>query len=377
MANVDRVPNVGYAAMNTKGVLVPWKYTIRHPLEDELLVRVLYCGICHTDIHMAENDWHTTRYPCVPGHEFIGVIEMAGRSELEQIDGPSSEPGFEKGDYVGIGFMCDSCLECESCLDDRQMHCDKQVDTFSGFTRGEVTYGGYGKFVVIRKAFAVKIPKDTKPEILRDMAPLMCAGITTYAPIVSNHMSRGNLRIGVIGLGGLGHLAVQFAAKINPTNEVYVISRSKNKEQLAKQLGALGMIQVGSDPEKNDGVMKEYGNRFDYLLDTVAVSGKPLAEYMRLLKPLGTLITVGLPPVDEIIPMPVTALVMKNCSIQGSLVGGIKLTQNMIDFCHEHSITPMCEHVKLSQVNEAFQRVLKSDVLFRFVIDVADSIDSV
>lgn len=387
MSEEKRVANFGYAAYEESGVLKPYEYTTRKPAADELLLKVLYCGICHTDIHMARNEWHNTHYPCVPGHEYVGeVVEVGQDNEAEAltaaVSGGTGGPGssasphsddiqvqsFEKGDVVGVGFMCDSCGACESCLDDRQMHCLQQVDTFSGFTRGEWTQGGYAKYAVVRKAFVVKVPKDM-PRI-EDVAPLMCAGITTYAPIVYNHMDRGGLRIGVIGLGGLGHLAVQFAHKIHPTNEVYVISRSKNKEPLAKELGAIAMIATANEDQ-----MKEFANTFDYLLDTVAVSGKPLNIYMQLLKPLGTLITVGLPPVDEVVPMPVLELVTKNCNIQGSLVGGIRLMQEMIDFCAKNLVLPMCEHLPLDQCNVAYERILKSDVKFRFVIDVAKSLE--
>lgn len=350
------VPNSAYAAKSATEDLVPWEYSVRDPLEDEVLIKVKYCGICHSDISVVKSEWSPANYPVVPGHEFVGIVVKVGaKCQLHRV-----------GDAVGVGCVVNSCRDCEECTNNDENLCTKSVHTYNSNNRGEPTYGGYGKYVVVREEYVCHIPSTLS---LDRVAPLFCAGITVYSPIMANKINRGGLKVGVIGIGGLGHMAVQFAAAFG--NDVYAISRSSKKAELIKELGAKGLV-LSNDSEQ----MKSHLRSFNYLIDTVSAE-KPMDQYLALLRPHGVLITVGAPPTGVKLSIPPLSLVLGNKSVMGSVTGGIKETQEMLEFCAEKKILPMVEKVPCSYVNEAYQRVMKSDVNFRFVLDVEATVPEV
>lgn len=361
------IASVGYAARSATEPLSKWNYELREPSDDELVLKVLYCGICHSDIHTVREEWGPASFPLVPGHEFVGEIVKMGKT--------TAADGFALGERIGVGCMVASCKSCDSCKTHWENHCSKLIYTYGcKGPDGKTTQGGYGQFAVLNKDFAIRIPKDVD---IKDAAPLLCAGITVYSPIMQHGMGKGGKTIGVLGLGGLGHMAVQYAAKMG--NEVIVISRSDAKKELAKKLGATDLVAMG-DCKMENGVpvnvpaaATALAGKLDFILDTITVAAKPLPVFMDMLKPKGTLIMLALPPVTDTLPLPAFGLIVGNKSIAGSCIGGIKETQEMIDYSFKHNVMPMTEHIKADKVNEAYTRVVKGDVHFRFVIDVAES----
>eukprot|EP01056_Protomagalhaensia_sp_Gyna25_P002036 Protomagalhaensia_sp_Gyna_25__2035@NODE_2095_length_1295_cov_869_593153_g1732_i0_p1_GENE_NODE_2095_length_1295_cov_869_593153_g1732_i0NODE_2095_length_1295_cov_869_593153_g1732_i0_p1_ORF_typecomplete_len352_score65_87ADH_N/PF08240_12/1_4e33ADH_zinc_N/PF00107_26/1_9e20ADH_zinc_N/PF00107_26/2e03Glu_dehyd_C/PF16912_5/5_6e13AlaDh_PNT_C/PF01262_21/5_4e052Hacid_dh_C/PF02826_19/0_00025NAD_binding_2/PF03446_15/0_00056Shikimate_DH/PF01488_20/0_0013Pyr_redox_2/PF07992_14/0_0089IlvN/PF07991_12/0_0089Pyr_re len=344
------INNRGIAAPAPGASLGSWEYEVRDLRDDDVLIEVHYCGICHSDIHMVNDDWAPGTYPMVPGHEFAGVITEVGSKVTKHA----------VGDRVGVGCMVGSCRECPRCERGEEQYCRKRIDTYSGkMPDGEITYGGYGKYVVCQEHWAVKIPDSIELEYA---APLLCAGITTYSPCKYNKLERGGLKVGVIGLGGLGHMAVQWLHAMG--NEVYVISRSTAKRDLAMKLGATDLIAIGDE----ETVAKMQGT-LNYIIDTVS-DKKPMNVYMSLLDVEGILVTVGLPPTTVNLEFSHFPLVAQRKSIQGSLIGGIAETQEMVNYAAEKGIKPYIEVIKGDIINEAYQRVKKGDVQFRFVIDV-------
>lgn len=365
------VKSYGFAADNESGKYSGRAYDIREPEDDELLIEVEYCGICHSDIHTCRGEWGKVQYPIVTGHEMIGRVVQSKHLDEWPI-----------GSLCGVGCMVDSCRECHECKEHWENHCPKQVGTYnSQDKKGEWTSGGYGKYVLVNKNFGIHLPANLKEEEYRDAAPLLCAGITTFSPINQHNMKRGNLKIGILGVGGLGHMAIQYAAKINETNQVYALSRSDKKRDLAIKLGAKGLIAVGKarrNLETREWVdcseeLKKHFGTFDYLIDTISSADKQLDVFVGLLRPRGQLIMVGLPPSKERICLPAASVVTGNKGIIGSCIGGIKETQEMLDFSFKHKIMPMVEHVKADQITESQKRVVNGDVQFRFVIDVKES----
>jgi len=339
-----------YAAQSETSELAPHPIERRELRSDDVAIDITYCGVCHTDIHYAENDWGGTIYPVVPGHEIIGKVTAVG----------DNVKGFKVGDSVGVGCMVDSCRECSSCEQGLEQYClNGMVPTYNGEDLHDksVTYGGYSEKIVVSDRFVVRVPEKLDPA---KAAPLLCAGITTYSPLRHFGVREGH-KVGVIGMGGLGHMGVKFAKAMGA--EVTIFTRSESKVAEAKRQGADNVI-ISTDDEQ----MEAAAETFDFLLDTVPVQ-HDLNPYINCLKVDGTHILVGLlEPVDP--ALQAGALVMKRRVLAGSLIGGIPETQEMLDFCAEHNIHCDVEMLDIQNINEAFVRMKKGDVKYRFVIDM-------
>lgn len=341
---------IGYAARSTDSGLSPYHFDRRELRENDVAIEILYSGICHSDLHTVHGDWGEQPYPLVPGHEIIGkVIEV----------GPKVK-AYKAGDNVGVGCMVDSCQECDQCHNDEEQFCrNGMTPTYGAKDRvdGSITQGGYSKHIIVREEFVVKVSDKLD---LSKAAPILCAGITTYTPLKKWNVGKGT-RVGVIGLGGLGHMAVKLASAMGA--EVTVISRSTKKEEEAKAIGAKGILASTDE----DAMTKASGS-FDFILDTVPVK-HDFNTYTPLLDIDGTLCLVGqIGPMEE----PITApLVFGRRRIAGSLIGGIKETQEVLDFCAEHGIHPDCEIINPEQINEAWDKLLKSNPAHRYVIDAS------
>jgi len=323
----------------------------RDPGPKDVRIDVLYCGICHSDLHTARNEWHGTTYPCIPGHEIVGRVTAVG-AEVK---------GFEVGDVAGVGCMVDSCRSCSECKDDLEQFCAKgAVFTYNSPDAhlGGMTYGGYTNVIVVDEAFVLKVPAGLDPA---GAAPLLCAGITTYSPL--RHWGAGpGKKVGVVGLGGLGHMGVKLAHAMGA--HVVLFTTSAGKTADAKRLGADEVV-LSKDPE----AMKAHAGSFHVILDTVAAPHN-LDAYTTLLRRDGTLCLVGAPEYPHPSPT-VFNLIFGRKSIAGSLIGGIRETQEMLDFCAAKGLTADVETIPVQKVNEAYERMLKSDVKYRFVIDMA------
>jgi uncharacterized zinc-type alcohol dehydrogenase-like protein len=341
---------LGYAALGPKTPLAPFAFERRALRPDDVAVQIAYCGVCHTDLHFARNDWGWTAYPCVPGHEIVGHVTAVGAEVTK----------FKVGDAVAIGCMVDSCRHCDQCAAGHEQYCrGGRVDTYNGTDKptGETTKGGYSQHIVAREAFVLRVPPRLDPA---RTGPLLCAGITTYSPLVEFGCGPGR-RVGVVGLGGLGHMAVKLAVAMGA--DVTVLSRSRSKEADARALGAHRLLD-SSDAE----AMASAASSFDLIVDTVPVK-HDLNPYLPLLDVDGTLVIVGqVGPLDEPSSVP---LILGRRRIAGSLIGGIPETQELLDFCAEHGVLPDCEMIRIDEINEAFARMERSDVRYRFVIDMA------
>ncbi|NQX43046.1 uncharacterized zinc-type alcohol dehydrogenase-like protein [Pedobacter steynii] len=342
-----------YAAQKADKPLEPYQLTRREPGADDVEIKILYCGVCHSDIHTARNEWGGTMYPTVPGHEIVGKVSRVGGNVTR----------FKVGDTVGVGCFVDSCGHCNNCKDHQEQYCENgHTQTYNSFEQDKktITYGGYSTHIVVTQGFVLNI-SDKLP--LEKVAPLLCAGITTYSPLKYWGVKKGD-KLAVVGLGGLGHMAVKIASSMGA--EVTMLSRSPGKAKDAEELGA-HHFALTTDKEK----MKELANSFDFIIDTVSAE-HDYNEYLALLGTNGVMILLGVPPT----PSDVQAfhLIFGRRSLVGSLVGGIKETQEMLDYCAEHNITSDVEMIRMDQINEAYERTLKGDVHYRFVIDMA-SID--
>ena len=345
-----RLPSKAYAAMGVSENLVPWDFTTRSPRPHDVLVEILYCGICHTDIHFIRNDFGMSAYPLVPGHEIVGKVTQVGK-EVKK---------YKVGDTVGIGCLVDSCRECNNCKDDLEQYClNGATYTYSAPERhGDgITYGGYSNRIVCDEDFVLKIGENLS---LEKVAPLLCAGITTYSPMRNFKIQKGH-KVGVVGLGGLGHMGVKFAVAFGA--EVTVLSTSPNKEADAKKLGAHKFV-VTKDGEQ----VSKVQSYFDFILDTVSAE-HDYNFYLSMLKTKGVMVCVGLPNTPA--QVPAANLIFHGRSLTGSLIGGIAETQEMLDYCASHNITSDVEVINIKEVNKAFDRMEKSDVKYRFVIDMA------
>lgn len=338
-----------YASTAPDAKLAPFTITRRDPGPKEVQIEILFCGVCHSDIHQARNEWHNTTYPVVPGHEIVGKVTAVGNEVTK----------FKAGDLAGVGCLVDSCGTCPQCAVGDEQFCENgMVGTYNGVGKdGQTTYGGYSKTIVVDENFTLRIPDNLD---LKAVAPLLCAGITTYSPLSRNEIGEGD-KVAIVGLGGLGHMGVKIAAAMGA--DVTVISTSDNKEEDAKRLGATSFIN-----SRNADSMKAAAGSFDFILNTVSAQ-HDYNEYLGLLKPNGKMVLVGAPP--EPTPVSAFALIMGRRSLAGSLIGGIAETQEMLDFCSKHNITSDIEMIKMDQINEAYERILKSDVKYRFVIDMA------
>eukprot|EP01057_Protomagalhaensia_wolfi_P002821 Protomagalhaensia_wolfi_Nauph_80__2820@NODE_292_length_2890_cov_41_289021_g218_i0_p2_GENE_NODE_292_length_2890_cov_41_289021_g218_i0NODE_292_length_2890_cov_41_289021_g218_i0_p2_ORF_typecomplete_len358_score74_07ADH_N/PF08240_12/4_4e34ADH_zinc_N/PF00107_26/5_4e02ADH_zinc_N/PF00107_26/1_3e22Glu_dehyd_C/PF16912_5/1_7e16ADH_zinc_N_2/PF13602_6/1_2e03ADH_zinc_N_2/PF13602_6/5_3e07AlaDh_PNT_C/PF01262_21/1_7e06Shikimate_DH/PF01488_20/2e052Hacid_dh_C/PF02826_19/0_00014AdoHcyase_NAD/PF00670_21/0_0023NAD_b len=346
------IANVGMAAFSADTPLRLFEYEIRDLNPEDVKIEVQFCGICHSDIHVAKGHWKfPVHYPLVPGHEFSGVVKEIG-SEVKK---------FKVGDRVGVGCMVDTCGTCEQCKTGKEHICLNRVNTYNSIDKfGQVTRGGYGKYVVVQESFVLRIPDNVPMDVA---APLLCAGITTYAAAMIAGLKRGGLSVAICGLGGLGHMAVQYAKVMG--NHVTVLSRSLKKEELAKKLGA-DVVIATADQE----AMTKVIGSFDYILDTTS-QHKSVDSLLDLLKPEGSLVTMAIPDLSQNVEFSPMKLIFGNKSIIGSRIGGVQQHQEMLDYSAEKQIFPMIEVIKGSDVNEAYERVEKGDVHFRFVIDHA------
>ena len=341
----------GYAAQDASAPLAPFSFQRRAPGEHDVQIEILYCGVCHSDLHTARNEWHNTLYPSVPGHEIIGRVTAVGASVGK----------FKVGDLAGVGCMVDSCQSCPSCGEGVEQYCESGfTGTYNGpVFGGENTYGGYSDSIVVDEKFVLRISHGE--EHLAAVAPLLCAGITTYSPLRQWKVGPGQ-KVGVVGLGGLGHMGVKIAAAMGA--HVVLFTTSPDKKEDALRLGAAEVV-VSKNPDE----MNAHANSFDFILNTVAAPHN-LDAFLALLKRDATMTLVGAPASPH--PSPdVFGLIFKRRRIAGSLIGGIAETQEMLDFCAEHGIVSEIEMIEIQQINEAYERMLKSDVKYRFVIDMA------
>lgn len=339
-----------YAAQGANIPLAPHAIDRREPGDKDVEIKIFYCGICHSDIHTARNEWGGTTYPVVPGHEIVGKITRVGKDVKR----------FKPGDTVGVGCFVDSCGHCQSCKEDNEQYCENGVSqTYNSLLQDKktITYGGYSSHIVVTEKFVLHI-SDKLP--LEKVAPLLCAGITTYSPIMHWNVKKGD-KLAVVGLGGLGHVAVKIAASLGA--EVTVLSHSENKEQDARRLGA-HHFELTTDPAN----MKKLARSFDFIIDTVSAK-HDYNSYLSLLRVNGVMILLGVPPKPS--EVNASRLIGARRSLAGSLVGGIKETQEMLDYCAENNITADVEVINVNQINEAYERTLKGDVHYRFVIDMA------
>jgi uncharacterized zinc-type alcohol dehydrogenase-like protein len=338
-----------YAVQNATSPLAPFNFQRRDVGEQDVQIEILYCGVCHSDLHTARNEWQNTTYPCVPGHEIVGRVVKVGANVKK----------FKEGDTAGVGCMVDSCRSCANCKEDSEQFCDNVIFTYNSPDKhvGGMTFGGYSDSIVVDEAFVLQVPKNLD---LAATAPLLCAGITTYSPLRHHNVTEGQ-KVGVVGLGGLGHMGVKLAKALGA--HVVVFTTSSNKVEDALRLGADEVVN-----SKNADEMKKHLNSFNFILDTVSAQ-HDINAYLILLKRDGNLTQVGVPA--EPLSLNVSTLIFGRRTLGGSLIGGIKETQEMLDFCGKHNITSDIELIPIQKINEAYDRLVKSDVKYRFVIDMA------
>lgn len=339
---------LAYAALDSKSPLVPFKFEQRKARADDIIIDIEYCGVCHSDLHQARNDWGGSQYPIVPGHEVVGRVKSMG----------SAVTKFKVGDLVGIGCMVDSCRSCSACHEGLEQYCEQgNTGTYNSLDRHDKTptYGGYSQTIICSEAFVLKVPENLDTQAV---APLLCAGITTWSPL--RHWKVGpQSKVAVVGLGGLGHMAIKLAHALGA--EVTLFTRSASKEADAKVLGA-DHIVLSTDEKQ----MKAARNQFDLIIDTVPYD-HDLKPYIPTLALSGTLVLVGYLGQISANSVP---MIMGRKSIAGSLIGGIQETQELLDFCGEHNIVSDVEMINMQNINDAYERMLKSDVKYRFVIDL-------
>ena len=336
-----------YGAKSSDADLKEMTIERRDVTDRDVKIEISYCGVCHSDIHTVRNDWGGSKYPVVPGHEIIGRVVEVG----------SDVSNFKKGELVGVGCMVDSCRECSACKDDLEQFCEEgMVGTYNGKDKhlGGHTFGGYSETIVVDKYYVLKVPENLDEKAV---APLLCAGITTYSPLKHWNVKKGD-KVGVIGLGGLGHMGIKIAAAMGA--EVVMITTSPSKADDAKRLGASSVLI-----SKNEDDMKKHKGSFDFLLNTVPVK-HDINPYIQLLKRDSTMCMVG--AIEPLEPMHGGGLIMGRKRVAGSLIGGIKETQEMLDFCGEHNIVSDVEMIDMDTINTAYERVTNSDVKYRFVI---------
>ena len=341
---------IGYAALAADQPLAPFHFERRALRDNDVAMEILFCGVCHSDLHTARNDWGWSVYPAVPGHEIVGRVTATGAKVSH----------YQVGDHVAVGCLVDSCQNCDQCHKGEEQFCrEGLIGTYNAADRisGANTLGGYAKHIVVREEFVLRIPQGMD---LAKAAPLLCAGITTYSPLRTWNVGPGS-RVAVIGLGGLGHMAVKLASALGA--DVTVLSRTADKTADALELGA-DRVLISAD----SAAMEQAANSFDLIIDTVPVK-HDLNPYMPLLDIDGTLVIVGqVGPLAEPNTVP---MVLGRRRIAGSLIGGIAQTQEMLDFCARKNILPECEMIHMDQINHAFERMERSDVRYRFVIDMA------
>nr|AAM64913.1 cinnamyl-alcohol dehydrogenase CAD1 [Arabidopsis thaliana] len=343
----------GWGARDKSGVLSPFHFSRRDNGENDVTVKILFCGVCHTDLHTIKNDWGYSYYPVVPGHEIVGIATKVGKNVTK----------FKEGDRVGVGVISGSCQSCESCDQDLENYCPQMSFTYNAIgSDGTKNYGGYSENIVVDQRFVLRFPENLPSD---SGAPLLCAGITVYSPMKYYGMTEAGKHLGVAGLGGLGHVAVKIGKAFGL--KVTVISSSSTKaEEAINHLGADSFL-VTTDPQK----MKAAIGTMDYIIDTISAV-HALYPLLGLLKVNGKLIALGLP--EKPLELPMFPLVLGRKMVGGSDVGGMKETQEMLDFCAKHNITADIELIKMDEINTAMERLAKSDVRYRFVINVANSL---
>jgi uncharacterized zinc-type alcohol dehydrogenase-like protein len=339
----------GYAAHDKKSPLVPFSFDRREPGPNDVVVEIAYCGICHSDIHQVRDEWNQSIYPMVPGHEIVGHVTAVG----------SAVKKFKKGDLAGVGVMVDSCRICENCKAEAQPYCVKgMVGTYNARDyKGELTFGGYSNNIVVDEKYTHTISPKLN---LAAVAPLLCAGITTYSPLRHWNAGKGK-KVGVVGLGGLGHMALKFAHSFGA--HVVQFTTSERKIEDAKKLGADEVVI-----SKDASAMAKHAGSFDFILDCVAAEHN-LNDYLNLLRLDGTLCSVGLP--EQPLSITPFAILANRRSLSGSMIGGMAETQEMLDYCAEHNIVSDIELTSIEKLPEAYERVIKGDIKYRFVIDMA------
>jgi uncharacterized zinc-type alcohol dehydrogenase-like protein len=338
-----------YAAQKAGDTLAPFNFERRDPGPHDVEIDILYCGVCHTDIHLVNNDWGISVYPMVPGHEIIGRVVSVGEHVKK----------FKPGDTAGVGCLVDSCRDCEYCNEGLEQYCANGfVLTYSAYEKDgkTITQGGYSSKIVVDERFVLKVDKRLSPE---KAAPLLCAGITTYSPLKQWKVGKGH-KLAIIGLGGLGHMAIKFGVAFDA--DVTVLSTHENKRADALKLGAHNFV-VTTDEEQ----LKTVANTFDFILNTLSVP-HDYNKYVGLLKTGGTMICVGLP--TEPMQVPSFNIVFTRRCIAGSLIGGLPETQEMLDYCAENNITADVEVIPIQYIQDAYKRIQNSDIKYRFVIDM-------
>lgn len=322
----------------------------RKPTSHDVEIDILYCGVCHSDLHTARNEWHGTVYPCVPGHEIVGKVVSVGDHVSK----------FKVGDLAAVGCMVDSCRECDYCQEGLEQYCEEgNTGTYNSPDRhlGGHTYGGYSESIVVNENYVLRVPENLD---LAATAPLLCAGITTYSPLKHWKVGPGK-KVGIVGIGGLGHMAVKIAKAMGA--EVIVFTTSPSKVEDAKRLGADDVV-LSSDEEQ----MEKYAGKLHFVLDAVSAQ-HDMNAYLKLLRVDGSLVLVGAP--EHPLPVAAFSLIPYRRSFAGSMIGGIAETQEMLNFCGQHNIVADIEMINIQQINEAYDRLLKGDVKYRFVIDLA------
>jgi uncharacterized zinc-type alcohol dehydrogenase-like protein len=346
-------PAKAYGAQSATSKLGPVAIRRRTPLATDVQIEILFCGVCHSDLHQTRNEWESmmpTVYPCVPGHEIVGRVVKAG----------SAVKKFKEGDLAAVGCMVDSDRVCPNCRAGNEQFCDGPATfTYNSEDKhlGGVTYGGYSDSIVVDEAFVLRVPEKLDPAAT---APLLCAGITTYSPLKHWNVRKGQ-KVGIVGLGGLGHMGLKLAHAFGAHTVLFTTSPNKTADAL--RLGADEVVV-----SKNDAEMQKHAGSFDFILDTVSGEHN-LNSYLDLLKLDGTLTLVGAPP--NPLPLGVGSLLFRRRQLAGSIIGGIQETQEMLDFCAEHGIVSDIEMIRIQQIDEAYERLLKSDVKYRFVIDMS------
>lgn len=338
-----------YAVHSAKDKLSPYQFERRAVGADDILIEIAYCGVCHSDIHQVRNEWGGSIYPMVPGHEIVGKVKKIGENVKN----------FREGDLAGVGCMVDSCRKCESCQENLEQFCAKGASmTYSSYEQDKetITQGGYSQFIVVNQDFCLKV--SDKLDLAR-VAPLLCAGITTYSPLKLWRVKKGQ-KVGIVGLGGLGHMAIKFAVAFGA--EVTLFTHSPSKREDAVKLGAHQVIVT-----QEDSIFQQHQNEFDLILDTVSAE-HDINLYLPCLKRDGVMVLVGVP--DKPLPLVSANLIIPRRKLVGSLIGGIKETQEMLDFCAEHNIMSDIELINIQAIDKAYERMLRSDVKYRFVIDM-------
>jgi uncharacterized zinc-type alcohol dehydrogenase-like protein len=341
----------GYGATSADKPLHQLEFQRRDPGPHDVQIEILFCGVCHSDLHTVRDEWGNTVYPVVPGHEIIGRVARVGSHVTRHME----------NDIVGVGCMVDSCQRCDACAEDLEQYCENGfVGTYNGeeMHTGGMTYGGYANNIVVHEKFVLKVPKNLDPAAA---APLLCAGITTYSPLRHWNVGPGR-KVGVVGLGGLGHMGIKLAHAMGA--HVVLFTTSPNKREDGLRLGADEVV-VSTNADE----MAAHENSFDFILNTVAAPHN-LDAFLVLLRREGTMTLVGAPSMPHPSPQ-VFNLIMKRRHLAGSLIGGIAETQEMLDFCAQHGIVSDIEMIRADQINEAYERMLKRDVKYRFVIDMA------